>query len=87
MGDIYCTTCDQHDQKWLSSILLAYSPGLGQHVCDYISSFLVVRYNSDINESKWVGVEMKLNPLIECSSLCPYYKKSKHNFKRASNKI
>jgi hypothetical protein len=85
MGDIYCTTCDIHDQKWLADILLSYSPGLGRHVCDYISSFLVVRYNSDINERKWISVHDTHTNSIECSSLCPYFPKFKCKFKKKYN--
>ena len=67
------TTCDQHDKGWLSDVLLDYYPMLGRGVCDQISSFVVIRYNSDMNEKKYVNSCYAYD--IECTSLCPYYQK------------
>ena len=69
--EILPTSCDIHDQQWLSNTIFSYKPNLGKDICNIISSLVVVRYNCDINEKKWVEIENKY--FIKCSSLCPHY--------------
>ena len=62
-------TCDYHDRIWLNTLLLPLVND--KHVCNHISSQLCLRY-TDINNKYYIS-EPEFN--IECSELCPYYKK------------
>lgn len=76
MIDPQPTSCDIHDQTWLSNLLLSYNQGIGRDVCDYISSFLVVRFESSMIDKRFICVGDTEYGLIECSSLCPHYGKN-----------
>ena len=69
MIDPQPTSCDMHDQAWLSNILLSYNRDIGRDVCDYISSFLVVRFESSMVDKRFICLCDTSYGMIECSSL------------------